>query len=97
MWHSLKVVKWTAIMMNTPFGQLAHHTQMGKVEELILQKAHVRIKCFGGYQIHSDARVRVALCELLQIQGPIFQCDGNFKFMPRWDERILVLRDFVEK
>jgi hypothetical protein len=41
--------------------------------------------------------VQVALHGLLQIPEANFQCDGYFKLIPRWDECILVLRDYIKK
>jgi hypothetical protein len=41
--------------------------------------------------------VQVAVRGLLQIPEPSFQYDGNFKLIPRWDECILVLRDYIKK
>jgi hypothetical protein len=39
----------------------------------------------------------MAVGEWLQMQEPDFYCSGIVKLMPRWDKRVNVRKDYVEK
>jgi hypothetical protein len=52
---------------------------------------------FGGRLVHSNEKVEMSVREWLRMQEFDFYRDGIFKFVPRWDKRINVLEDYVEK
>jgi hypothetical protein len=51
--------------------------------------------CWGRF--HSNEDVEVAVRERVRVQVPDFYRDGILKFLPRWDRRISVPGDCVEK